>query len=101
MSPQPLLHFGAVALNPAPDRRMIRLLRALGEQLFDIAQRERVPKIPADCAENQFRRCLPPLEDRRSRQILHCLFKLPAAPSQSCDTSILVMDSAMGATRFY
>jgi hypothetical protein len=51
--------------------------RALGEQLFDIAQRERVPKIPADCAENQFRRRLPPLKDRRSRQILHPLLRLP------------------------
>src|ERR1039457_5419020 len=46
MTAQPLLQFGTVTLNPTPDRRVIHLQTALGEQLFDIAERERVPKIP-------------------------------------------------------
>jgi hypothetical protein len=57
---------------------VVRLQTALGQQLFDVAERERVPKIPADCAENDFGRRLPPLEDRRSSYIPHRLFRLPA-----------------------
>jgi len=78
-----------VALNPAPDRRMVRLQTALGEQLFDIAERERVPKTPAEGAENEFGCRPPPLKDRRSRHILHGLFTLAATPCQTCNTSIL------------
>ena len=46
------------------------------EQLFDITQRKRVPKIPADCTEDQLRLGLPPFEDRRPRRHLG-IFKLP------------------------
>jgi len=84
---QPLFQFGTVALDPAPDRRVVRLQTALGDQLFDIAERERVPKIPAHGANNQFRLRLQPLEDRRSDCLLHDLFRLPAAARQSCNTS--------------
>jgi transposase InsO family protein len=56
---------------------VIRLQTALGEQLFDIAERERVPKIPAHGTKNQLRRRLPPLEDCRSGYVLHDLFRLP------------------------
>ena len=45
MTAQSLCQCGTVTLNPTPDRRVIRLQTALGEQLFDIAQRERVAKI--------------------------------------------------------
>jgi len=38
MTAQPLFQFGTITLNPTPDRRVIRLQTALGEQLFDIAQ---------------------------------------------------------------
>lgn len=86
---QSLLQFGTVALHPAPDRRMVRLQTALGEQLFDIAERERVPKAPAEGAENEFGCRPPPLKDRRSRYILHGLFTLAATPCQTCNTSIL------------
>jgi hypothetical protein len=55
--------------HPTLDRRVIRLQTALGEQFFDIAQRER---------KNQLRRRLPPLEDCRSGCVLHDLFRLPA-----------------------
>src|SRR5450830_611433 len=78
MTAQPLLQFGTVTLNPTPDRRVIRLQTAFGEQLFDIAERERVPKIPAHGTKNQLRRRLPPLEDCRSGYVLHDLFRLPA-----------------------
>src|SRR5579862_1721634 len=41
MTVQPLFQFGTVTLNPTPDRRVIRRQTALGEQLFDVAERER------------------------------------------------------------
>jgi hypothetical protein len=69
-------------LNPTPDRRVIRLQTALGEQLFDIAQRERVAKIPVDSTNNQLQRRLPPLEDCRSSCVLRDLFSLPANPAK-------------------
>ena len=47
MTAQPLLQFGAVALDPAPDARVVGLQTTLAEQLFDIAERERLPEIPA------------------------------------------------------
>src|SRR5450759_1140782 len=78
MTPQPLFQFGAVTLHPTPDRRVIRLQTALGEQLFDLAERERVAKIPAHGTKNQLRRLLPPLEDCRSGCVLHDRFRLPA-----------------------
>ena len=82
MTAQPLLQFGTVTLNPTPDRRVIRLQTAFGEQLFDIAERERVPKIPAHGTKNQLRCRLPPLEDCRSGYVLHGLFRLPATPAK-------------------
>src|ERR1035437_2352892 len=82
MTAQPLLQFGTVTLNPAPDRRVIGLQTALGEQLFDIAERQQVPKIPAHGTKNQLRRRLPPLEDCRSSCVLHDLFRLPATPAK-------------------
>src|ERR1035437_3424497 len=82
MTAQPLLQFGTVTLNPAPDRRVIGLQTALGEQLFDIAERERVAKIPAPATKNPPRRRLPPLEDCRSGYVLHDLFRLPATPAK-------------------
>src|ERR1039457_6982501 len=82
MTAQPLFQFGAVTLNPAPDGRVIRLQTALGEQLFDIAERELVPKIPAYGAQNQLRRRLPPLEDCGSGCVIHDLFSLLATPAK-------------------
>ena len=41
MTAQPLLQFGTVVLDPAPDCRVVRFQAALAEQLFDIAERER------------------------------------------------------------
>jgi len=78
MTPQSHFQFGTVSLHPTPDRRVIRLQTALGELLFDIAQRERVTKIPADGAKNQFRCRLPPIEDPRSHCPRHHLIRLPA-----------------------
>src|SRR5271155_597908 len=79
---QPLFQFGTVTLYPTPDRRVIRLQTALGEQLFDVAQRERVPKIPAHGTQNQLRRRLPPLEDCRSGCLLHRSLRLPATTAK-------------------
>ena len=82
MTPQSLFQFGTVSLHPTPDRRVIRLHTALGKQLFDIAERQRVPEIPAHGTKNQLRRRLPPLEDCRSGCVLHGLFSLPASPAK-------------------
>src|SRR5208337_1325669 len=82
MTAQPLFQFGTVTLHPTPDRRVIHLQTALGEQLFDVAERERVPKIPAHGTQNQLRCRLPPLEDCRSGCVLHGLFRLPATPAK-------------------
>src|SRR5271170_632653 len=82
MTAQPLFQRGAVTLNPTPDRRVIRRQTALAEQLFDIAQRERVAKIPAYGTQNQLWRRLPPLEDCRSGCVLHDRFSLPADPAK-------------------
>src|SRR5665811_1564686 len=82
MPAQPLFQFGTVTLNPTPDRRVIHLKTALGEQFFDVAQRERVPKIPAHGTKNQLRRRLPPLEDCRSGCVLHGRLSLPASPAK-------------------
>ena len=78
MTVQPLLQFWTVALDPAPDCRVVRLQAALVEQLFDIAQRERVPKVPTHSAKNQLGLRLSLLEDRRSDYLFHDLFILPA-----------------------
>jgi hypothetical protein len=42
---------------------MIGFQTAFLQQLLNIAQPERISKIPADRAENERRFCLPPLED--------------------------------------
>ena len=47
---------------------------------FDIAERERVPKVPAHSTENQLGLGLSPLEDRRSDWLLHDLVRLPGPP---------------------
>src|SRR5215831_623663 len=80
MTAQPLFQFGTVTLHPAPDRRVIRRQPALGEQLFHIAERERVPKIPAHGAKNQLWRRLPPLEDCRSSCVIHGLSGYQSPP---------------------
>ena len=82
MTAQPLFQCGTVTLNPTPDRRVIRGQTALGEQLFDIAERERVPKIPAHGTKNQLWCRLPPLEDCRSGCMLHGLVRLPTIPAK-------------------
>ena len=87
MTAQPLLQFGTVALDPAPDCRVVRFQAALAEQLFDIAERERIPKVPAHGAQNQLGLGMSPLEDRRSDCLLHDLFRLPAAVGHSCNTT--------------
>ena len=56
-------------------------------KLFDIAEPERVPKVPAQSAKNQLGLGLSPLADRRSDCLLHDLFRLPAAVGQSCNTT--------------
>jgi hypothetical protein len=71
MTAQSLVQCVIVTLYPTPNSRAIHLQPALGEQLFDIAERERVPQIPAHGRQNQLRRSLPPLEDYRSGCLIH------------------------------
>src|ERR1700680_3583291 len=90
MTPQSLFQFGTVSLHPTSDRRVIRLQTALGEQFFDIAQRERVAEIPAHRIKNQLRRRLPPLEDCRSGCVASRSFQPTSLPHQSCNTSLMI-----------
>ena len=101
MTAQPLLQFGAVALDPAPDGRVVRLQAALAEQLFDIAERERVPKVPAYGAQNQPGLRLSPLEHRRADCLLHDLFRLPAAVGHSCNTTFCARESVGTSLKAY
>ena len=71
MTAQPLLQLGTVVLDPAPDGRVVRFQTALAEPLFAIAERERVPQVPAHSAQNQLGLGLSPREDRRSNGLLH------------------------------
>jgi hypothetical protein len=64
-------------LHPAPHRCVIGFQTTFREQLFDIAQRKRVTKIPADGTENQLRICLSPFKDRQPGRHFD-ISKLPA-----------------------
>ena len=79
---------GSLEVAPAPDCRVVCLQAAFAEQLFDIAERERVPKGRAHGTQNQLGLRFSPLEDRRSDCLLHDLFRLPAAVGQSCNTTV-------------
>ena len=98
MTAQPLLQFGTVALDPAPDGRVVRFQAALAEQFFDIAERERVPKVPAHGAQNQLGLGLSPLEDRRSDCLLHDRFRLSATVGHSCNTTSTSPSGSTGRT---
>ena len=87
MTAQPLLQLGTGVLDPAPDGRVVRFQTALAEPLFAIAERERVPQVPAHSAQNQLGLGLSPREDRRSNGLLHHLFRLPGAAGRSCNTT--------------
>ena len=89
MTAQPLLQFRTVALDPEPDCRVVRLQAAFAKQLLDIAERKRVPQVPAHGAKNQLGFGLSPLEDRRSDCLFHDLFRLPAAVGQSCNRTLV------------
>ena len=67
---------------------MVYLQAALAEQFVDIAERARVPKLPAHGAQNQLGLRVSPLEDRRSNYLLHHLFRLAAAVGHSCNTTL-------------
>ena len=87
MTAQPRLQFGTVALDPALDCRVVCLQAAFAEQFFDIAERERVPQVPALGAKNELGLGLSSLEDRRSDCLFHDRFRLPAAVGHSCITT--------------
>ena len=66
MPSQSLLQLRAVILHPAPDRCVIDMETALFQQLLNIAQRERLAKIPPDRTNYEAGFGLPPFEDRGS-----------------------------------
>jgi hypothetical protein len=76
MRSQALVEFRTIPLHPAPNRRVVGFQTTFLKQLFDIAQRKRVPKIPADSTQNQLRLGLPPFEDLRPGRHFG-VFKLP------------------------
>jgi hypothetical protein len=66
MPSQSLLQLRAVILHPAPDGCVIDVETALLHQLLNIAQRERIAKVPPDRTEYEAGFRLPPFEDRGS-----------------------------------
>src|SRR5664280_3816437 len=61
-----LLQLRTVILPPAPDRCVINIETALLQQLLNIAQRQRIAKIPPDRTKYETGFGLPPFEDRGS-----------------------------------
>jgi hypothetical protein len=53
MPPEPLLQFGTVTLQPAPNGGVVDLQAAFLQKLFNIPKRQGVSKVPAHGAENQ------------------------------------------------
>src|SRR5580693_3833269 len=68
---------------------MIGFQTAFLQQLLNIAQPERISKIPADRAENERQFCLPPLEDLRSRRHFPILSRCQPGPTEFCNTTFL------------
>src|SRR5271165_5392951 len=63
MLSQSLLQLRAVILHPAPDRCVIDIETTLLQQLLNIAQRERIAKIPPDGTKDDAGFGLAPFED--------------------------------------
>src|SRR5580658_6155816 len=66
MRSQSLLQLRAVILHPAPDRCVIDMESALFQQFLNIAQRQRIAKIPPYRTNYEAGFGLPPFEDRGS-----------------------------------
>ncbi len=88
MRSQSLLQLRPVTLHPAPDRCVIEIETALLQQLLDIAQRQRITKIPADRTKDESGFGLPPFEDRRSGYHCAILSHHPPNNPESCNTSL-------------
>ena len=73
---------------PALIGSVVGLQAAFLQKFFNVPKRERVPKVPADCAENKDGFGLPALEDRWSG----CHFRIPSgyqpAQRRSCNTTL-------------
>ena len=92
IAPQPLFQLRRIALYPAPHGRMIRFQPAFLQQFLHIPQRQRIPQVPADRAQDQSWLCLSPLENRRS--VCHCGLHsaYQPVPFTSCNTTLLNRD---------
>jgi hypothetical protein len=66
MLSQSLLQLRAVTLHPAPDGCVVDVETTLLEQFLNIAQRQRIAKIPPDRTKDDAGFGLPPFEDRGS-----------------------------------
>ena len=66
MLSQSLLKLGAVILHPAPDCGVVDIETARLQQLLNIAQRQKIAKIPPDRTEYEAGFGLPSFEDRGS-----------------------------------
>jgi len=86
MPSQSQLQLRAVILHPAPDRCVIDMETALLQQLLNIAQRERIAKIPPDRTEYDAGFGLTPLEDRGSGYHF-AIFSRHSQRPESCNTS--------------
>jgi hypothetical protein len=66
MPSQSLLQLRAVILHPAPNCGVVDIETTLLQQFLNVAQRERIAKIPPDCTKDDAGFGLPPFEDRGS-----------------------------------
>ena len=87
MPSQSLLQLRAVILHPAPDGCVIDVETALLQQLLNIAQRQRIAKIPPYRTNYEAGFGLPPFEDRGGFPFRDS-FTSPAGNSESCNTSL-------------
>ncbi len=87
MASQALVEFRTILLHPTPYGRVVGLQTTFLEQLFDIAQRKRVPKIPAHRTQNKLRLGLPPFEDRRPGRHFRCFQATSSTEYDRCNTT--------------
>src|SRR5664280_3337240 len=93
MLSQSLLQLRAVILHPAPDRGVIDIeATLLQQQLLNIAQRQRIAKIPPDRTKYEAGFGLPPFEDRGSGSHFAILSRhRPAALKVATHPAVLIL----------
>jgi hypothetical protein len=93
ISPTALGQFRCVVLDPAPDRDMIYVQMPFSHEFFQIAIAERVPKVPTDTEDDDFRVEISTFEQGRSR-LPHGLPSVSDRINRHCNTSVPAVELA-------